>query len=194
MGLAAIPRGTRVRFTRTSSGRCEGIVVLPSSGGASETPEGTTVRSSIYVVVRLGAFFTSSLSTGRTFLGTRVRGIIVCPVGKRHPVGRGERDPGCPPLRYRPARGRGGQRFFERGLELFETDGLRSSRRHLNAQRILPREIERDIFVLLEKAHLADAFGRDAASGEVSDGAGFEFDAGVRDIHFVGDHRDADGL
>src|ERR1700722_4657158 len=110
MGLAAIPRGTSVRSTRTPSGRCEGIVVLPSSGGASETPEGTTVRSSIYVVVRLGAFFTSSLLTGRTFVGTRVRGIIVCPVGKRHPVGRGGRDPGCPPSRYPPAPGRGGRR------------------------------------------------------------------------------------
>src|SRR5580658_6613633 len=109
-----MPRGTRVRSTRTPSGMCAGIVVLPSSGGASETPEGTTVRSSIYVVVRLGAFFTSSLLTGRTFIGTRVRGIIVCPVGKRHPVGRGERDPGCPPSRYRPAPGRGDPRRHQR--------------------------------------------------------------------------------
>src|SRR6202034_4923198 len=111
-----MPRGTSVRSTRTPSGMCAGIVVRPSSGGASETPDGTTVRSSIYVVVRLGAFLTSSLLTGRTFVGTRVRGIIVCPVGKRHPVGRGERDPGCPPLRYRPARGRGDRRRRRRRL------------------------------------------------------------------------------
>src|SRR5277367_1962142 len=103
-----MPRSTSVRWTRTPSGRCDGIVVLPSSGGASDNPDGTTVRSSIYVVVRLGVFLTSSLLTGRTSTGTRVRGIIVCPVEKRLPVGRGAHGQGCLPLPRLPARARAG--------------------------------------------------------------------------------------
>ena len=63
-----------------------------------------------------------------------------------------------------------------------------------DAQRILPREIERDVFVLLEEAHLADALGGDAAGGDVGDGAGCKLDARLRDIDFVGDHRNADGF
>ena len=63
-----------------------------------------------------------------------------------------------------------------------------------NAEHVLAREIERDVFVLLEEAHLADAFGGNAAGGEIRDGAGFKFDAGVGDVHFVGDHGDADGF
>ena len=72
--------------------------------------------------------------------------------------------------------------------------GLRASRLDANAQRILAREIERDVLVLLEETHLADAFGGDAAGGDVGDGAGGKFDARVRDVHFIRDHRDADGF
>src|SRR5277367_4128171 len=58
----------------------------------------------------------------------------------------------------------GMQRFFRRGLQLFESDsGLRAARLDANAQRVLPSEIERNVFVLLEESHLADALGRDAA-------------------------------
>ena len=62
-----------------------------------------------------------------------------------------------------------------------------------NAQNILAREIEGDVFVLLEKAHLADFFCGDAAGGEIGDGAGSELDSGVGDVDFVGHHGDADG-
>ena len=64
------------------------------------------------------------------------------------------------------------QRFFRRGLQFFKSDsGLRAARLDANAQRVLAREIERDVFVLLEEAHLADALGGDAAGGDVGDRA-----------------------
>ena len=47
IGVTGMPRGTRVRLTSTPSGRCAGMDVLPFSGGASDKPEGTTVRSSM---------------------------------------------------------------------------------------------------------------------------------------------------
>ncbi len=81
------------------------------------------------------------------------------------------------------------------GDQLLESDsGLRASRPDANAQRILAREIERDVFVLLEETHLADAFGGDAAGGDVGDGARGKFDARVGDVDFIGDHRNADGF
>ncbi len=72
--------------------------------------------------------------------------------------------------------------------------GFRVACFHANAENILAREVERDVFVLLEEAHFADAFGGDAAGGEIRDGAGFKFDAGVGDVHFVADDGDADGF
>ena len=48
--------------------------------------------------------------------------------------------------------------------------------------------------MLLEEAHFADAFGGDAAGGEIGNCAGFKFDAGVGDVHFVADDGDADGF
>ena len=48
--------------------------------------------------------------------------------------------------------------------------------------------------MFLEEAHFADAFGGDTAGGEIRDGAGFKFDAGVGDVHFVADDGDADGF
>ena len=102
----------------------------------------------------------------------------------------------------------GAKRFFGRGGNFFESDFrlrvvfLRIRRRcsvriacfHANAENILAREIERDVFVFLEEAHFADALGGDAAGGEIGDGAGFKFDAGVSDVHFIADDGDADGF
>ena len=102
----------------------------------------------------------------------------------------------------------GAKRFFERGGDFLESDfwlrvvffraccgsAFRSARFYANAKNVLAREIERDVFVFLEEAHFADAFGGDAASGEVRDGAGFKFDARVRDVYFVADDGDADGF
>ena len=102
----------------------------------------------------------------------------------------------------------GAKRFFGRGGNFFESDfrlrvvffraccgsSLRAACFHANAENVLAREIERDVFVFLEEAHFADAFGGDSAGGEIGDGAGFKFDARVGDVHFVADDRDADGL
>src|ERR1700684_4184795 len=78
------------------------MLVFPVSGGASDKSEGTTVRSSMYVVSQRGGFLSPSLVNGRTSVGTSVRGIIYCPGGRRHPVGRAARVPGCLPSRDRP--------------------------------------------------------------------------------------------
>ncbi len=102
----------------------------------------------------------------------------------------------------------GAKRFFGRGGNFFESDfrlrvicfraccgsGFRVACFDANAENVLAREIERDVFVLLEKAHLADAFGGDAAGGEIGDGAGFKFDARVGDVHLIADDWDADGF
>ena len=101
----------------------------------------------------------------------------------------------------------GAQGFFGRGGNFFECDfrlrvcfrascgrGFRGACFDANAKNVLAREIERHVFVLLEEAHLADAFGGDAAGGEIGDCAGFKFDAGVGDVHFVADDGDADGF
>ena len=90
-GVAARPRSTKVRSTRTPSGKCSGIVVAPVSGAAvSESTVGTTVRSSMYVVLRVPFLRRSSGVTGLTSLGTRMRGIMVwlrlASANRRHPV------------------------------------------------------------------------------------------------------------
>ncbi len=87
------------------------------------------------------------------------------------------------------------QRLFRGGGNFLEIDRLlRILEVDADAQHILAGEIERDIFVLLEKAHLADSFGGDAAGGEIGHRAGGEFDARLGDVHFIGDHRNADGF
>ena len=69
----------------------------------------------------------------------------------------------------------GAKRFFRRGGKFLESDsGCGLPGWHTDAQRILAREIERDVFVLLEEAHLADALGGDAAGGDIGDGAGLQ--------------------
>jgi hypothetical protein len=86
----------------------------------------------------------------------------------------------------------GTEGFFRGRGQLFKINfGLRRARFHANAHNVLPREIERNVFVLLKKAHFADTFGGDAAGGEIRHGASFELDARVGDVHFVGHHRDA---
>jgi hypothetical protein len=102
----------------------------------------------------------------------------------------------------------GAKRFFGRGGNFFEVDfwlrvicfwaqcggAIRVARIHANAENVLPREVERDVFVFLEEAHFADAFGGDAAGGEIRDSAGFKFDASVGDVDLFADDRNADGL
>src|ERR1700733_8673451 len=52
------------------------------------------------------------------------------------------------------------QGFFRRRFQLFKSDcWLRAAGLDANAQRVLAYEIKRDVFVLLEEAHLADALG-----------------------------------
>jgi hypothetical protein len=89
----------------------------------------------------------------------------------------------------------GTQRLFGRSGNFFEAN-FRKRAAGLNAdtQNVLAREIERNVFVFLEEAHLADAFGGNAAGGEVRNRAVREFEASVGDVDFVRDYRDADGF
>jgi len=108
-----------------------------------------------------------------------------------------------------PVRGRlvAGVRGVEEGLELgvewldvrsgqfFKGKfGLRAWALYADAQSIATGIIERDIFVLLEEAHFADAFGGNARSGDIGDGAAGKFKPRVGDIHFVCQHWDAYGF
>src|SRR6266478_7667163 len=63
-----------------------------------------------------------------------------------------------------------------------------------DAQGVAPGVIERNVLVLLEKAHLAHALGRYAARGHIGHRASLKFQASVRDIDFVRQHRDSDRL
>ena len=53
--------------------------------------------------------------------------------------------------------------------------------------------VDGDVLVGLEEAQFADAFGADAAGGEVGDAAGIEFDADVGDVGFGREDGQADG-
>ncbi len=53
--------------------------------------------------------------------------------------------------------------------------------------------VDRDILVRLKEAQFADAFGTDAAGGEVGDASGFKLDAHVGNVGRGGKHRQADG-
>ena len=79
IGLTGMPRGTSVRLTSTPSGRCAGMDVLPSAAARRKAgrDDGAVVHVGGQAVRR---FLASSLETGRTFTGTRVRGIIEFPV------------------------------------------------------------------------------------------------------------------
>src|SRR6266536_5013112 len=46
--------------------------------------------------------------------------------------------------------------------------------------------IERDIFLGLEQAQLADPLGRDTAGGEVGDASAAELEAHIADVHLPG--------
>jgi len=87
------------------------------------------------------------------------------------------------------------QRFFRRGGDFHEIDGLlRILQIDADAQNILTGEIDGNIFVVLKKAHFANFFSGDPAGGEIRDGTGGKFDAGLGDIIFIGDDRNADGF
>src|SRR5438067_8149788 len=58
---------------------------------------------------------------------------------------------------------------------------------------LLLLRVDGDVRLAGEEAHLAHALLRDAAGGEVGDGAVGELEADVRDVDLVGEHGDADG-
>jgi hypothetical protein len=58
---------------------------------------------------------------------------------------------------------------------------------------VLAGVVNRDILMGLEEAQFADAFGGDAAGGEVGDAAGFKLDANVGDVNFGGEDGESDG-
>jgi len=60
-------------------------------------------------------------------------------------------------------------------------------------ENFLASVIERDVLARLEEAQLADAFGGDAAGGEVGDASGFELETDVGDVDFAGEDGQADG-
>lgn len=60
-------------------------------------------------------------------------------------------------------------------------------------QQVLPGIVDRDVLMRLKETKLADAFGRDAAGGEVGDATGVELDTNVRDINLGGEDGKADG-
>ena len=62
-----------------------------------------------------------------------------------------------------------------------------------DGEELLAGEVEREILVGLKETELADLLGGDAAGGEVSDAAGFEFDADVGDVGLAGKNGEADG-
>jgi len=64
---------------------------------------------------------------------------------------------------------------------------------HAQDQRVPAREIYGNVFVRLKISKLAHLFGTDAAGGEVRHGTVREFNSSVRDVHFVGKHRQPDG-
>src|ERR1700756_2743257 len=72
--------------------------------------------------------------------------------------------------------------------------GFRSRPLDANTQSISPGVIQRNILMLLEKAHLANAFGRNATGGDIGYRASRKLEAGVGDIHLVAQYRNADRL
>src|ERR1700722_5928726 len=80
-----------------------------------------------------------------------------------------------------------------RRIQLFEHKfGLRPRLLDRHAQGVASSIVQRNVFVLLKESHLADALCRDAAGGDVCDGAARELQPRVRDVNFVGEHRNAD--
>ena len=76
-----------------------------------------------------------------------------------------------------------------------EIDGHR--RLHAETHGVFAGVIERDVFMRLKQAQLADALGGDAAGGEIGDAAAGKLEPHVGDIHFGskdGDSRGADLL
>jgi hypothetical protein len=96
----------------------------------------------------------------------------------------------------------GFERLFGRGRQFLKSyfglsvkgGGVASVGPHAHAKHVLASEIERNVFVLLEKTHLPHAFGGDTARGKVGDRARRELDAGVSDVNLVGDYGNAHGF
>src|SRR6267378_7909838 len=87
------------------------------------------------------------------------------------------------------------QRLNRWRRELFVPElGLRSRLFRDDTQSVATRVIERNVLVLLKKAHLAHALGGNAACGYIRHRASREFQARVGDIHFVREHRNSDRL
>ncbi len=57
--------------------------------------------------------------------------------------------------------------------------------RRFDDHNFLAGVVDRDVLVWLKKAEFADAFGADAAGGEVGDAPGFELHANVSDVRFT---------
>ena len=64
---------------------------------------------------------------------------------------------------------------------------------HTETHSVLAAVIERDVFVRLKQAQLADAFRGDAAGGEIGDAAAGKLEPHVGDIHLGRKNRDSRG-
>src|SRR5262249_44742474 len=71
--------------------------------------------------------------------------------------------------------------------------GLRRRVAYGERDHVLPAVVDGDVLAWLEEAQLANAFGRDAAGGEVGDTAPGEIHAGVPGVGFAGEDGQADG-
>src|SRR5690348_5365432 len=80
IGFTGMSRGMSMREASTSSGRCAGMDVRGSSGAAGKSV-GTTVRVSSSEERRWPFWLGACFSSGESFTGTSVRGIILRPDG-----------------------------------------------------------------------------------------------------------------
>src|SRR5579862_3153951 len=119
-------------------------------------------------------------------------------------VGKGQRTPACRAVDNRRAsrsnRLQKRPQFSTKGLFLLGRKGrkielgLRARFGNSYAERILACEIDGNIFVLLKKTHFAHPLGGNPAGRDVGDRAGFEIQARVGDVDFIGQDGNSDGL
>src|SRR5713226_9567410 len=87
------------------------------------------------------------------------------------------------------------QRLDRRGMQLLKSKlRLRTGLLHADAQGVAPRIIQRNVFMLLEEAHLANALGGDPAGGDIGYRSSRELQPRVRDIHFFRQDRNPHGF